>query len=210
MPPKSPEGGLKDLGLIASITNNYMIEDIKKALEVLRKGGTILYPTDTIWGIGCDTTNPDAVKRVYEIKKRNDNKSMLVLLDEVLRLNEYVSQVPDIAWDLIEVTDSPLTIIYPGAKNLASNIVAPDGSVGIRITHDEFCKRLIGQFKKPIVSTSANVSEKSAPANFTEIDPAIIDAVDYVVQWRQDDYTHYAPSGIIKLGLKGEVQVIRK
>ena len=187
-----------------------MNNDIKKALEVLRKGGTILYPTDTIWGIGCDATNPDAVKKIYEIKQRSDSKSMLVLLDTAAYLSYYVDEVPEVANDLIALSDKPLTIIYSGAKNLASNLIAADGSIGIRVVSDEFCQKLISQFKKPLVSTSANISEKPAPANFYDIDEAIINAVDYVVEWRQNDTTKSSPSGIIKLGANGEVQIIRK
>jgi L-threonylcarbamoyladenylate synthase len=187
-----------------------MTEDIKKAIEVLRAGGTILYPTDTIWGIGCDATNAEAVKKVYAIKKRTDTKSMLVLLHDAAFLDNYMQQVPEMAFDLIELTTKPLTIIYPNAKNLAPNLVADDNSIGIRIPDDEFCKQLIGKFKKPIVSTSANISEKPAPANFDEIDDEIINAVDYVVKHRQDDISKSKPSGIIKLGVKGEIKVIRE
>jgi L-threonylcarbamoyladenylate synthase len=187
-----------------------MVDDIKKALEVLKRGGVILYPTDTIWGIGCDATNAEAVKRVYEIKKRNDRKSMLILLGNSSYLSFYVQLVPEIAYQLIDVTDQPLTIIYPGAKNLAPNLIAEDGSIGIRITDDEFCIQLLSRFKKPLVSTSANVSNSVSPANFSEINQEIIDSVDYVVTWRQDDYTKRQPSGIIKLGKNGEVEVIRK
>jgi L-threonylcarbamoyladenylate synthase len=187
-----------------------MTNDIKKSLEVLKKGGIILYPTDTIWGIGCDATNTDAVKRIYDIKQRSDSKSMLVLVDEFFRLNDYVAKVPDIASQIIEVTDKPITIIYPGAQNIADNLIAEDGSIGIRVTHDEFCRKLISQFKKPIVSTSANITDKPAPSIFTEISADIINAVDYVVEWRQTDYTRHSPSGIIKIGVNGQVQVIRK
>jgi len=186
-----------------------MQTDIKKAIEVLRNGGVILYPTDTIWGIGCDATNPDAVKRIYDIKKREDSKSMLVLLDHANRLESYLNEVPDIAWELIEVADKPLTIIYPGAKNLASNLIAPDGTVGIRIAQDAFCQKLIGQFRKPIVSTSANMSGNPSPAFFEEVTKDIVNAVDYVVEYRQDDVTPASPSQIIKLGVGGEVTVIR-
>jgi L-threonylcarbamoyladenylate synthase len=187
-----------------------MNDDIKNALEVIRKGGVILYPTDTIWGIGCDATNAEAVKRIYDIKKRSDSKSMLVLLDNAAYLSYYVEKVPDVANDLVELAEKPLTIIYSGAKNVAANLLAPDGTLGIRIVHDEFCKKLISQLKKPLVSTSANISEQPSPANFDEIDDEIKNAVDYVVQWRQDDMSKSKPSGIIKLGVNGEVQVIRK
>ncbi len=186
-----------------------MIEDINSAVEVLKKGGLILYPTDTIWGIGCDATNSKAVEKIYSIKKRPDNKSMLILLDREDKLSQYVD-VPDIAWDIIRVNDKPLTIIYPGAVNLAENLIAEDGSVGIRITRDEFCTRLIREFGKPVVSTSANVSGSKWPANFGEIDGSIKQAVDYVVKHRQSNTGKANPSGIIKLGPGGEVKVIRE
>jgi L-threonylcarbamoyladenylate synthase len=186
-----------------------MIEEIKKAVEVLQNGGIILYPTDTIWGIGCDATNPEAVKRVYEIKQRIDSKALLVLLDSENRLQQYVSEVPEVAWELIEVTDKPLTLIYSGAKNLAPNLIADDGSVGIRIANDEFCEKLIGRFKKPIVSTSANISGHSAPAIFDEISDDIKSGVDYIVQHRQDDISKKPASSIIKIDASGKFHIIR-
>lgn len=186
-----------------------MNEDINEAIEVLRRGGIILYPTDTIWGLGCDATNNSAVKKIYEIKQRTDEKNMLVLLDNEDKLTQYVD-VPDIAWQLIEVTDKPLTVIYPGAASLAQNLIADDGSVGIRITADEFCRKLIRSFGKPIVSTSANISGKSWPATFKDIEKDIIRSVDYVVRYRQNDNKPGKPSGIIKLGKNGEVKVIRE
>lgn len=186
-----------------------MTEDIKKACEVMAAGGIILYPTDTIWGIGCDATNEKAVQRVYELKRRADNKAMLVLMDSEAKLDRYVSDVPDIAWDLISVSDKPLTIIYSSAKNLATNLLGADGSVGIRITNEEFSKRLCERFRKPLVSTSANVSGEPSPANFSEVSEVIKEGVDYIVNYRQDDMSKAAPSGIIKLGAGGLVQVIR-
>ena len=186
-----------------------MTEDIKKACEVMAAGGIILYPTDTIWGIGCDATNEKAVQRVYELKRRADNKAMLVLMDSEAKLDRYVSDVPDIAWDLISVSDKPLTIIYSSAKNLATNLLGADGSVGIRITNEEFSKKLCERFRKPLVSTSANVSGQPGAANFSEISDEIKSAVDYIVGYRQDDMSKAAPSGIIKLGAGGLVQVIR-
>ncbi|MBW8334086.1 MAG: threonylcarbamoyl-AMP synthase [Prolixibacteraceae bacterium] len=186
-----------------------MHDDVKAALEVLQNGGVILYPTDTIWGIGCDACNEEAVKRIYAIKNRIDSKSMLVLLENAALLDRYVDEVPEIAFDLIEVSDKPLTIIYDGAKNLAKNLIADDGSIGIRITTEAFSSDLIRRFKRPVVSTSANISDKPSPACFAEIDQKIIEAVDYVVKYRQDD-THIAvPSGIIKLGRSGEIKIIR-
>ncbi len=186
-----------------------MNDDIRNALEVLRRGGVILYPTDTIWGIGCDATNENAVSRIYGIKQRNDSKNMLVLLDSANRLPSYVKEVPDIAWELIEVSDEPLTIIYPGAKNLAANLISSEQTIGIRVCNDDFCSGLISRLRKPIVSTSANISGKASPGNFSEIDPLIIESVDYVVQWRQDELTRARPSSIIKLGPGGEIKILR-
>ncbi len=187
-----------------------MQDDIKKALEVLQKGGVILYPTDTIWGIGCDATNEAAVKRVYEIKRRADSKSMLVLMENINLLERYMQEVPEIAYSLIEVTDKPMTIIYPGAKNLAPNLLAEDGSVGIRITTERFTQQLIQRFRKPIVSTSANISGESSAAIFAEVSDEIKNAVDYIVEYRQDDVTTARPSSIIKLGVGGEIKIIRE
>jgi L-threonylcarbamoyladenylate synthase len=187
-----------------------MIEDVKAALEVLQKGGVILYPTDTIWGIGCDACNEDAVKKVYAIKNRIDSKSMLVLMENAALIERYVAEVPDIAYDLIELTDKPLTIIFDGARSLAKNLIAEDGSVGIRITTEKFSSELIRRFKRPIVSTSANISGKPSPACFDEIESEIINAVDYVVKYRQDDTQKAVPSGIMKLGRGGEIKIIRE
>ena len=185
-------------------------EDIKKACEVMRAGGVILYPTDTIWGIGCDATNEEAVKRVYEIKQRSDSKSMLVLTDNPTKLQQYIDNVPDIAWDLMELTEKPLTIIYDGARNLAPNLIADDGSVGIRVTTEQFSRELCKQFRKPIVSTSANISGEPSPEKFSQIDQKIKKAVDYVVTYRQKDNAKTTPSGIIKLNKNGTIQIIRK
>ncbi len=187
-----------------------MKQEIEKALKVLNDGGTILYPTDTIWGIGCLATDPVAVQKVYDIKKRADTKSMLVLLDNENRLPSYVDVVPDIAWELIEATDKPLTIIYPGAKNLAENLLPEDKSIGIRIPEDDFCRQLIQKLRRPIVSTSANLSGKPSPSFYDDIDPEILKSADYVVNWRQDDSTPAQPSSIIKLGVGGEIEIIRK
>jgi len=187
-----------------------MENDLKQALDVLRQGGVILYPTDTIWGIGCDATNQKAVEKVYALKKRQDEKSLLVLLDRAERLADYLDEVPEMAWNLIEISDKPLTIIYPGARNLAPNLVAADGSVGIRIVQDEFCRKLVQRFGKPVVSTSANISGQPWPEGFHKIDRELVKAVDYVVKHRQDDNGKAKPSGIIRLGVHGEVQVIRE
>jgi L-threonylcarbamoyladenylate synthase len=187
-----------------------MQNDINKALEVLKSGGVILYPTDTIWGLGCDATNPDAVKRIYDIKKREDSKSMLVLMGNPALLERYVDEVPDVAWDLVEITTTPLTVIYPGAKNLAANLIAEDGSIGIRFTKEDFTTRLLQRFRRPIVSTSANISGEVAPAFFDEISEEVKEQVDYIVEYRQDDITPAQPSGIIKLGPGGQIDIIRK
>ncbi len=185
-------------------------DEAKKCVEVLRKGGVILYPTDTVWGIGCDATNPDAVKRVFDIKKRADSKALLLLVDSADRLSRYVGTVPSVAWDLIELTTKPLTIIYDGARNLASNLIAEDGSVGIRVTSELFSKELCYRFQKAVVSTSANISGEPAPNNFGEISQEIIDAVDYVVNYKQLEKGQAKPSSIIKLTANGTVTVIRE
>ncbi len=184
-------------------------EEVRKACEVLKNGGIILYPTDTIWGIGCDATNEEAVKRVYELKHREDSKAMLVLLDDVGKLASYV-EVPDVAYELLEVNDKPMTIIYPNAKNLAKNLITQDRTIGIRITSEAFTKALLYRFRKPIVSTSANISGESSTKCFAEISDAVKSAVDYVVDFRQAETSNPAPSSIIKLGVGGEIQIIRK
>ncbi|HHT23812.1 MAG TPA: threonylcarbamoyl-AMP synthase [Bacteroidales bacterium] len=186
-----------------------MIEEVKKALEVLKQGGVILYPTDTIWGLGCDATNADAVRRIYKIKKRAETKSMLVLIDNAVKLQTYVSEVPEMAWDLIELTSKSLTIIYPGARNLAENLIPEDKTIGIRVTEEAFSKKLCERFRKPIVSTSANVSGEKSPLIFAEISEEIISQVDYVVNFRQNENIPAQASSIIKLGLGNVVEVIR-
>jgi L-threonylcarbamoyladenylate synthase len=158
-----------------------MLEDIKKACEVLSEGGIILYPTDTVWGIGCDATNEDAVHKIYKLKKRVDSKAMLVLVDSTAKLNTYVDEIPDLAWDLIDLTTKPLTIIYPKAKNLPSCLVAEDGSIGIRVSSEEFSRKLCERFRKPLVSTSANISGTPAPSCFLDISGEIKKGVVYIV-----------------------------
>ncbi|MCK5171173.1 MAG: threonylcarbamoyl-AMP synthase, partial [Bacteroidales bacterium] len=182
-----------------------MQNDLIKALEILKNGGVILYPTDTIWGIGCDATNEKAVERIYQIKQRRNQKSMLILLDNPNKIPSYINEIPEIAWDLIELSDKPLTIIFSGAKNLAPNIIAQDESVGIRISDDPFNQNLIQKFRKPIVSTSANISGQTSPLNFAEISQEIIESVDYVVKWRQDDFSNSQASSIIKLEPNSEI-----
>ena len=185
-------------------------EDIKEAVRVMRAGGIILYPTDTIWGLGCDATNEEAVKKIYALKQRPDSKSMLVLTDHEAKLERIVDEVPEVAYNLIEVSEKPLTIIYSGAKNLASNLIAQDGSVGIRITKEAFSKALCEAFRMPIVSTSANISGQPSAHNFAEISEEIKQGVDYIVKYRQDDSSNAAPSSIIKLEKGGVVTIIRE
>lgn len=189
--------------------NEKLKEEIRKSQEILKNGGVILYPTDTVWGLGCDATNAEAVKRIYEIKKRDDHKSMLVLLDDAGKIASY-ADVPDIALDLIEVANKPTTIIYPNAKRLAPNLIAEDGTIGIRITQEEFTKSLLFRFNRPIVSTSANVSGENPPRFYDEISDEIRNAVDYIVNYRRKDHAPASPSSIIKLGMGGEIQIIRK
>ena len=184
-------------------------DDIRKACEVMEKGGVILYPTDTIWGIGCDATNEEAVKRVFDIKHRADSKAMLVLIDTPTKLNYYVKEMSDVAWDLIELADKPMTIIYDGARNLAPNLLAEDGSVGIRVTNEPFSKQLCQRFRKAIVSTSANISGTPSPANFSEISEEIKQEVDYIVENRREEKLDSKPSSIVKLSAKGVIKIIR-
>ena len=176
----------------------------------MSEGGVILYPTDTIWGIGCDATNEEAVRRVYEIKQRQDSKAMLVLVDSSVKVDFYVRDVPEVAWDLIELADKPLTIIYSGARNLAANLLAEDGSVGIRVTNEDFSKRLCQQFRKAIVSTSANISGQPSPKNFSEISEEVKSAVDYIVGYRKEEMSNPKPSSIIKLDKGGVIKIIRE
>ena len=190
--------------------NEQYREEIKRACDVLYNGGVILYPTDTVWGIGCDATNEQAVRRVYEIKQRIDSKAMLVLVDSDVKVDFYVREVSPVAWDLIELSTKPLTIIYDGARNLASNLVGEDGSVGIRVTREEFSKQLCFRFRKAIVSTSANISGQPAPASFSEIQDEIKQAVDYIVGYRQDEPAGAKPSSILKLGKGGVIKIIRE
>ena len=190
-------------------------EDIKNAIETMRKGGVILYPTDTVWGIGCDATNADAVKRVYDIKQRDDSKALICLVDSDARMQRYFRNVPDVAWQLIdslkEAPDAkPTTLILDGAINLAPNLIAEDGSLGIRITYEPFSKELCYRFQKAIVSTSANISGEPAAQNYSDIDPRILEAVDYVCWSRRQEHKPHTPSSIIKLKENGEVTVIRK
>ena len=185
-------------------------EDIRAAIEVLRQGGTILYPTDTIWGIGCDATNAEAVKKVFAIKQREDSKALICLVDSAGRLQRYVRNVPDVAWDIIDLALKPTTVILNGAVNLAPNLLAEDGSVGLRVTQEVFSQQLCYRFQKAIVSTSANISGQPSPQTFADISDEIKNAVDYICVSRQRDTSRHEPSSIIKLTPTGEVTIIRK
>lgn len=185
-------------------------DDIKQAVEVLRKGGVILYPTDTVWGIGCDATNEEAVKRIYRIKRRDDSKSMLCLVDSEARLQRYVRDVPAVAWDLLEYATKPTTLILDGAVNLAPNLIGEDGSIGMRITREDFSRELCYRFQKALVSTSANISGEPGAQNYRDISQEIIDAVDYVCWTRRQEHEPHAPSSIIKLSKDGTVKIIRE
>ena len=185
-------------------------DEVEKSLTVLKEGGIILYPTDTIWGIGCDATNAEAVAKIFKLKGREENKSMIILLDTENKLASYVNDIPDVAYDLIEYAENPLTIIYSGAKNLASNTVNQDGTIAIRIVKHEFCQQLIQRFRKPIISTSANKSGETSAATFAEISDDIIKGVDYVVNWQQNDSSPKKPSTIMKLEPDGRFEFIRR
>lgn len=192
----------------------YDKKDLAEALRVLRSGGVIVYPTDTVWGIGCDATNEEAVQRIYALKRRADSKLMLVLIDSPAKLPYYVGEVPDTAWTLLDATDNddsskPLTIIYPNARNLAPNLIAEDGSVGIRITNEPFSKALCAQLRHPLVSTSANISGQPAARCFSEIAQEILDGADYVCRFRRDDDSEHEPSSIIKVNADNTFSIIR-
>ena len=185
------------------------IKDIELCLRVLQSGGIILYPTDTVWGIGCDATNEAAVAKVYALKKREDSKKMIVLMASEKEVMQYVSQLDLSVFDYLETTTKPTTVIYEGVIGLTENIIGEDGSVGIRICEEAFCKHLIKRFQKPIVSTSANLSGETSPSFFSEISTEIIEGVDYVVEYRQDDKTIREPSSVIKWGYDSKLVIIR-
>ncbi|KXB82138.1 Sua5/YciO/YrdC/YwlC family protein [Prevotella amnii] len=185
-------------------------DDIKKAIEVMRQGGIILYPTDTVWGIGCDATNADAVAKVYKLKRRDDSKALICLVDSEDRLQRYVRNVPQVAWQLLEAVTKPTTLILDNAVNLASNLIAEDGSIGMRITNEPFSKELCYRFQKAIVSTSANISGEPAAQNYRDISQEVLNGVDYVCFARRQEHEPYTPSSIIKLSKDGTVNIIRK
>ncbi|MDE5790120.1 MAG: threonylcarbamoyl-AMP synthase [Muribaculaceae bacterium] len=186
-----------------------MKESLDKALKVLKEGGIILYPTDTVWGIGCDATNTEAVERIFALKKRADAKAMLMLVGSDGQLQQYVREVPEIAWQLIDAAVNPLTIIYDEPVNISPALMAEDGSAGFRITNEYFSKTLCQRLRHPLVSTSANVSGKPTPGTFDEIAKEIIDGVDYVVEVRRDEKGTHTPSNIIKVGNDSVVKIIR-
>lgn len=184
-------------------------EDLTNAVETLRKGGVILYPTDTVWGIGCDATNSEAVKKIFEIKKRDDSKALITLVPNDAWIERYIEDVPEVAWELLDVSVKPLTIVYDKSRGLASNLAAPDGSIGIRVCKDPFCKALCERLHKPIVSTSANISGEPAAKIFDEVSKHIIESCDYVVNWRRGDKEIHEPSTIIRLSKGGVFKIIR-
>ncbi len=184
-------------------------EEINNTIKVLEKGGLILYPTDTVWGIGCDATNEEAVKKVYALKKREDSKALICLVANDAMLERHIEKVPEVAYDIIDLSTKPTTIIYDHPKSVAKNLVPGDNTLAIRVASDKFCQYLINKFKKPIVSTSANISGQPTPQNFGQISDAILKGVDYVVNLRRDE-KNGTPSSIIKLGNDGTVKVIRK
>jgi len=186
-----------------------MEQDIKQCIEVLKAGGVILYPTDTIWGIGCDATNKQAVEKIYRIKQRFDNQKMLVLVHNDAMVERYVDDVPEVAFQLIECADRPLTIIFENAKNLAENLLGENRSIGIRVSKETFTKRLIERFRKPIVSTSANIHNQASPANFAQISEEVKKEVDYIVAYRQDDMTEHKASSIMLIKPSGEFKILR-
>jgi L-threonylcarbamoyladenylate synthase len=184
-------------------------DEVQRAIEVVKRGGIILYPTDTVWGIGCDASNPEAVKRVFEIKQRADNKALIVLVGSANDVAKYVQEMPDVAYDLIEFSERPLTIVYDKGFGLAPALLGEDGSVGIRVTSEEFSATLCRKLRRPLVSTSANISGQPAPAIFSEISEEILNAVDYVVDYRRDDTTKSQPSTVMKLSAGGVFTILR-
>lgn len=185
-------------------------DDIHKAVEVMNHGGVILYPTDTIWGIGCDATNAEAVARVFQIKRRDDAKALISLVDSEAKLQFYVRDIPDVAWDLIELATRPLTVIFDSARNLAPNLLAADGSAALRLTHEPFSRELCFRMRRAVVSTSANVSDQPSPRCFADISPEILNAVDYVCTSRREEATCPPASSIVKLGVDSEIKIIRE
>jgi len=185
-------------------------DEVAKAFKIIQDGGIILYPTDTIWGIGCDATNTEAVQKIYRLKQRDEAKSMIILLDNDNKLQSYVAEVPDVAYDLIEFAENPLTLVMPGAKNISPALINKDGSIAIRVVKNDFCEQLIQRMRKPLVSTSANISGKASPQYFSQVDQEIIDGVDYVVDIDQHSMEIKNPSTIMRLEPGGKFEFIRR
>jgi L-threonylcarbamoyladenylate synthase len=185
-------------------------DDIKNALKVLRTGGVILYPTDTVWGLGCDATNAGAVRKIYEIKRRSDAKSLIVLVNSAAMLTRFVDSPPEVALQMAEWSEKPLTVVYDKGRSLAEGVASSDGSVGVRICSEPFCDALIDALRKPLISTSANISGEEAPALFDEISEEIVNAVDYVCLYRQDDRSKVSPSSVIKVSANGAIKILRQ
>lgn len=180
-----------------------------EAIQTLKSGGVLLYPSDTIWGLGCDVRNDKAIDKILELKNRPASKGLIVLISKIEQLSEYVEQVPDLAWDLVEFAEDPLTIIYPKGKNVSPSLLGPDGSIAIRLVKDEFCKGLIYRYQRAIVSTSANLSGEPSPLNFAGIAPSIVDGVDYVLKNSAGEGAAKKASKIVQLGLHGDYKLIR-
>jgi len=189
--------------------NDSMQEEINKALQILKDGGLILYPTDTVWGIGCDASHPEAVAKIYELKQRTDSKALICLVADDRMLKKYIKKIPEVAFDILDMADNPITIIYDDAKSLAQNLIANDGTIAIRIPDDDFCFQLLRRFNGAIVSTSANISGQPTPKSFKEISQEVLKGVDYVVNLHREKICT-KPSSIIKLSNNGVVKVIRE
>ncbi len=190
--------------------DNSQRDDLRQAVEVLRRGGIIIYPTDTVWGIGCDARNSEAVKRIYKVKQRADNKAMITLVSDLTMLERTVCGIPDVAYSIIEYSEKPTTIVYDKGINVAPELIGSDGTLGVRVTRDTFSAELCRRLGAPIVSTSANISGYPTPQNFTEIDPTVLDAADYVCLWRREDYSKAKPSSVMRLGEDGTFVIIRQ
>ncbi len=186
-----------------------MREEVEKTLTALKKGAVILYPTDTVWGIGCDATNPEAIDNIYKIKQREESKALICLVSDFKMLNQFVEEIPEVAYDILKYAQKPTTIIYDNPIRVAENLIASDNTLAIRVVRDEFCKQLIRKLKRPLVSTSANISGQPTPKSFKEIRPEILNSVDYVVNLQREKKSS-KPSAIIKLTLDGKVDIIRK
>lgn len=188
---------------------NSMREEVRRCADVLRKGGVLVYPTDTVWGIGCDATSSDAVRKIYSLKQRSDSKAMIVLVNSLEMLEQYIDTIPEVAYQLIEVAVTPMTIVYDHGIGLAPELYAPDGSIGVRYTSDPFCQALCRALRRPIVSTSANISGAATARFYSEISEKILSGADYVAEWRRDDKVTAPPSSVIKLSAGGEIKILR-